>query len=277
MSLRANIEFAIGEELKGEVCGTGLITTVSGQQYFLKSGAASRTYQCEANGLRELAKANAIRVAKVVSVDEYYILTEYVRRGDPSLDFHRNFGYQFAQMHRYQGTSYGFYEDNYIGGNEQLNLPHDSERTDWAAFYFNKRLLYQYKLAEKQGYISAVLKSGFLKLASRIEEILRQSIEAPTLLHGDLWAGNYLCDEQGKVVLIDPAVYYGHREADLAMTKVFGGFSSAFYEAYMEAYPLPEGWEYRESLYKLYHILNHLNLFGRSYLSEAEFLVHIYY
>lgn len=276
MSLKATLEMAIGEEITGNVYGAGTIQTFSGQTYFLKSGSASRTYQCEANGLKELAKVNAIRIAKVISADENYILTEYIQQGYPSSEFHRNFGYQFAQMHRYQGTSYGFYEDNFIGVNPQLNIPDEQERTDWVAFYFNKRLMYQYKLAEKQRNISAVLKSGFQKLESRIEAILRASVEPPALLHGDLWSGNYICHPDGNPVLIDPAVYYGHREADLAMTKVFGGFFPDFYKAYMQAYPLPEGWEYRENLYKLYHVLNHLNLFGRSYLSEAEYLINTY-
>lgn len=276
MSLKAFIESAIGENIKGNIYGNGVITTVSGHQYFLKSGVSSRTYQCEANGLQELAKANAIRIAGVISVDEHYILTEHIQQGYSSPDFHRIFGRQFAQMHRYQGSSYGFYEDNFIGANPQLNLPDEAERMDWIAFYFNKRLLYQYHLAEQNGFASPTFRSGILKLEYLIETILKDSIEPPTLLHGDLWSGNYLCDTEGNPVLIDPAVYYGHREADLAMTKVFGGFSPDFYKAYMEEFPLQEGWEYRENLYKLYHILNHLNLFGRSYLSEAEYLIRFY-
>jgi fructosamine-3-kinase len=276
MSLKTAIEFAIGEDIKGNIYGNGVITTVSGKQYFLKSGASSRTYQCEANGLQELAKANAIRIAHVISVDEHYILTEYIQQGYPSPDFHRILGRQFAQMHRYQGSSYGFYEDNFIGANPQLNLPDKTEYMDWVAFYFNKRILYQYRLTEGNGYASPTLRSGILKLEYLVETILKGSTEPPTLLHGDLWSGNYLCDPDGNPVLIDPAVYYGHREADLAMTKVFGGFSPDFYKAYMEEFPLQEGWEYRENLYKLYHILNHLNLFGRSYLSEAEYLFRSY-
>jgi len=115
-----------------------------------------------------------------------------------------------------------------------------------------------------------------MRLEKKMESILNDSIEPPCLLHGDLWAGNFICDENGNAVLIDPAVYYGHREADLAMTKVFGGFSREFYESYQAEYPLRPGWEYRERLYRLYHILNHLNLFGRGYLHEAESLLNKY-
>jgi fructosamine-3-kinase len=115
-----------------------------------------------------------------------------------------------------------------------------------------------------------------LRLEKTIDSILHDSLEPPCVLHGDLWAGNYLCDENGCAVLIDPAVYYGHREADLAMTKLFGGFPRTFYDSYQREYPLKPGWEYREGLYKLYHVLNHLNLFGRSYLHEAEGLLKQY-
>lgn len=150
------------------------------------------------------------------------------------------------------------------------------KKTDWATFYFHKRLLFQYQLAEKRGYSTSRLTKGFARLESMIENILAGSEEPPSLLHGDLWSGNYMCDEEGNAVLIDPAVYYGHREAELAMTRLFGGFPPAFYEGYNQTYPLPEDWEYRENIYKLYHILNHLNLFGKSYLSEAEFLLEFY-
>lgn len=271
-SVKSIIESILEEQLNGNVSGVGRIQTISGKEYFLKSGIESPAYQCEANGLMELAKAHSLRVANVISVGVNYILTEYIREGRPSPAFYEGFGRRFAQMHRFQGESFGFYENNFIGANPQLNIPYEDEKTDWAAFYFNKRILYQYKLAERNGNITSTLRSGLAKLESKIDTILKNSKEPPTLLHGDLWSGNYLCDTNGIAVLIDPAVYYGHREADLAMTKVFGGFSPLFYEAYMEEYPLAEGWEYRENIYKLYHILNHLNIFGRSYLSEAEYL-----
>jgi len=253
-----------------------VIKTISGKEYFFKGGYPSPAYQCEANGLKELAKANAIRVAEVIAVNEDFIITEYIRSGRPSDDIYEIFGRELAQLHRFKSNTFGFYEDNFIGANPQLNIPSDSEKNNWIEFYFNKRLLYQYKLAEQNGRASTSLRSGFSKLELVIGDILKESTEEPTLIHGDLWSGNYICNEHGEVILIDPAVYYGHREADLAMTKVFGGFPPAFYDAYIQEYPLKEGWEYRENLYKLYHVLNHLNLFGRSYLSEAEYLINGY-
>jgi fructosamine-3-kinase len=114
------------------------------------------------------------------------------------------------------------------------------------------------------------------QLEKKIEGIIGDSVESPSLLHGDLWGGNYIIDENGLACLIDPAVYYGHREADLAMTKLFGGFSNEFYNSYNECLPLIEGYEYRENIYKLYHVLNHLNLFGNSYYSQAISLIKYY-
>ena len=256
--------------------GNQLFKTASGRTYFFKNGPASNIYRCEANGLKELSLTNTVRIAKVVSVDENYILTEYIPGGPATDDFFVQFGRDLARMHRYQSDSFGFYEDNFIGDNLQINIPNKNERTDWPDFYFNKRLLYQYKLAECTGYATANLKNGMLHLEKTIDSILRDSIEPPCVLHGDLWAGNFMCDETGCAVLIDPAVYYGHREADLAMTKLFGGFPSSFYAGYQREYPLKPDWEYREGLYKLYHVLNHLNLFGRSYLYEAESLLKKY-
>ena len=120
------------------------------------------------------------------------------------------------------------------------------------------------------------LRKAISKLEERIEEIIGDSEEKPSLLHGDLWSGNFMVNENGETVLIDPAVYYGHREADLGMTKLFGGFSNEFYKSYNETYPLKDGYEYRENIYKLYHVLNHLNLFGGGYYSQAISLIKFY-
>jgi len=261
---------------KIEYFGNQHVRTISGKEYFLKNGRDSAIYQCEANGLRELALSQEIRVAKVVAVGSDYILTEYIRRGTTSEDFFKRFGRAFANMHRYQSGYFGFYENNFIGNNVQVNISNEKERSDWATFYFNKRLLYQFQLAETNGYMTRELKNGMDRLEKNIATILKDSIEPPCLLHGDLWAGNFICDENGEAVLIDPAVYYGHREADLAMTKLFGGFSQSFYDSYQREYPLKPGWEYREGLYKLYHVMNHLNLFGYGYLHEVKSILNQY-
>ena len=266
----------IESDLKEEITNWGrsdVIETVSGKCYFLKRGAKSLAFQCEARGLKELRKADTISIADCVSVGDNYILTRFVDNGYPAGDFFSRFGQQLARMHRYKSSSYGFDEDNFIGDNPQLNSASQTEANNWIEFYFNKRLLYQYKLAECNNRVSDKLQNGFLHLETFIERVLGDSVEEPTLLHGDLWAGNFLCDADNNAILIDPAVYYGHREADLAMTKMFGGFAPSFYSSYHKEYPLQEGWEYREGIYRLYHVLNHLNLFGRSYLAQAEHIV----
>ncbi len=254
------------------------ITTSDGSNYFLKYNPSTSNdmFIKEANGLKELAKANAIRIPEVLSFDEDYILLEYISSGNKKKYFFEEFGRSFAEMHKFTSESFGFYEDNYIGSNPQKNIPDEKEKTSWVIFYFNKRILFQLQLAEKLGNSTEELRKGISKLENIIEEIIGDTKDKPSLLHGDLWGGNYMVDENGNAVLIDPAVYYGHREADLGMTKLFGGFSSEFYRAYNEAFPLEDGYEYRENIYKLYHVLNHLNLFGGGYYSQALSLLKFY-
>lgn len=231
----------------------------------------------EAHGLDELRKAEAIRVPEVKLFSQNYIVTEFIETGMESRNSFRDFGRNLAMVHRHKGRSFGFYEDNYIGSSPQKNIADGKEGKNWIEFYFNNRLLFQLKLCEKNGYATSELIKYFKQLENKIEEILRGSEEEPSLLHGDLWSGNYLIDENGNACAIDPAVYYGHREADLAMTRLFGGYPEEFYKSYDEYYPLKEGWKYRENIYKLYHVLNHLNLFGRSYYSQTVSLLRYYF
>jgi fructosamine-3-kinase len=254
------------------------LTTSEGSNYLLKynSGISNDMFEKEANGLKELTKPNAIRIPNVISFDKDYILLEFITSGSKKKNFFEDFGRRFAEMHKFTTNEYGFYEDNYIGSNPQSNIPGKREKTNWVDFYFNKRILYQVQLAEKLGNSTPELRKGIFKLEEKIEEIIGESEESPSLLHGDLWGGNYMVDENGDAVLIDPAVYYGHREADLGMTKLFGGFGSEFYKAYNENFPLDDGYEYRENIYKLYHVLNHLNLFGGGYYSQAISLIKFY-
>ena len=254
------------------------LETTSGKNYFLKFNdfSSNDMFVKEANGLRELRKANVIRAPEVISAENSFILLEYIESDHPSRNFFEDFGRKFAEMHKYRSDSFGFFEDNYIGSTDQKNIPDENEKNNWVEFYWNKRILFQYRLSEKNGFATSELKDGIKKLESNVNNILSASEEKPSLLHGDLWGGNYMPDENGNACLIDPAVYYGHREADLAMTKLFGGFDSKFYTAYNEANPLKEGWRYRENIYKLYHVLNHLNLFGRGYYPQAISLIKNY-
>jgi fructosamine-3-kinase len=276
----AEIEQYLGEPVLelhsvggGCIANSQRITTESGKSFFIKSGFKGEMFHNEASGLRELSKPDVIRVPEVLAEGNNFLLLEYIKQGVKKRDFFEDFGKRFAGMHKFTSDSYGFYEDNFIGATPQINIPEGDEFVNWTEFYFCKRLLYQYKLSEKNGYATDKLRKGFVLLESKMSEILSGSEEHPSLLHGDLWSGNYMCDENGEVVLIDPAVYYGHREADLAMTKLFGGFSQSFYGAYNDMWPLMAGHEYRENIYLLYHVMNHLNLFGNSYLRQAESLL----
>ncbi|MGA7720944.1 MAG: fructosamine kinase family protein [Ignavibacteriaceae bacterium] len=250
----------------------------SGDNYFLKLNYifSNDMFIKEANGLNELKKTAVIRVPSVILAEKSFILMEYIEAGAKTKNFFKNFGIKFAELHKFKGNTFGFYEDNFIGSNLQRNIPCDDEKNDWITFFYTKRLLVQYTLAEKNEYVTPELTDGILALEKRIYEILGGSEEPPTILHGDLWGGNFIVDESGAPVLIDPAVYYGHREADLAMTKLFGGFKPEFYNAYNECFPLPQGYEYRENIYKLYHVLNHLNLFGKGYYCQAMDIINNY-
>ena len=257
----------------GCIAYTRLIRTESGKEYFLKTGNYGDVFVKEAHGLKELARPEAIRIPEVIAATEDFILMEYIRPGVKHPDFFESFGRRLARQHRFCSGQFGFYEDNYIGKTLQPNVPEGNEATEWPVFYLQKRLLFQFRLAEKNGYITSGVRRSFSKLESKIAAILKGSEEEPCLLHGDLWNGNFICDEQGNAVMIDPAVYYGHREADLAMTRLFGGFPPVFYHAYQQEYPLKNGWEYRDNIYRLYHVLNHLNMFGTGYLSETKYLI----
>jgi protein-ribulosamine 3-kinase len=283
--IKFRIEQKLGNKIKsfsslsgGCISNAYRITTEGNKQYFLKynPSISNDMFKKEANGLRELAKPNIIRIPDVLDVDKDYILLEFISSGSKKKNFFEDFGRSFAEMHKYTADEYGFYEDNYIGSNTQINIADEKEKHSWVSFYLNKRILFQLKLAEKLGNATSELRNGISKLEEKIEEIIGDSEENPSVLHGDLWNGNFMVDENGKAVLIDPAVYYGHREADLGMTKLFGGFSSEFYNSYNETYPLKDGYDYRESIYKLYHVLNHLNLFGGGYYSQAISLIKFY-
>jgi fructosamine-3-kinase len=260
--------------LGGGCIGNAMKVTVeNGTSYFVKNYSNKKMHEAEANGLNELKTANAIRIPRVVKFNDNFLILEFIESAPKCSDFSEKFGRQFADLHKITSSKYGYFEDNFIGSTEQINVP---QNESWSEFYFENRLMFQFRLAEKNGYSTNELKSGIKDIEKIITHIIGESEEKPTLLHGDLWGGNYIVDQRGNPVLIDPAVYYGHREADLAMTKLFGGFDSKFYSAYNEEYPLKEGWEYRENVYKLYHILNHLNLFGGSYYNQAVSLIKYY-
>ena len=277
--LKYRIEEVLSEPVKSTTAVSGgciadsrKLVMNSGRVFFLKQvrDGSSGTFESEACGLEELRKAGAVRIPEVVAQGPDYLLLEWIVEGKESTDSSmEELGFQFAKLHHFSGEIFGFPEDNYLGDSPQSNSPSKNGSINWPTFYVENRLQFQAGLAEKNGYATPELRSLLELLYKKIPDLLSGIEDKPSLLHGDLWCGNYLIDQNGKPWLIDPAVYYGHREADLAMTSLFGGFSKTFYSAYESAFPLVPGYPEREPLYQLYHLLNHLNLFGTGYYRQV--------
>ncbi|RQW79382.1 MAG: fructosamine kinase, partial [Geobacter sp.] len=238
------------------------------KHYFLKWNPQPlpNMFTSEALGLRLLAGENAIRVPAVIKAQEAqsgipaFILLEWIDRRS-SFD-QKVCGQQLAQLHLSSvSPQYGLDHDNYIGSTPQYNTWH----TDWISFFRDQRLQPQIDLAHHNSRCGQSRRQNLDRLLAHLDDWIGGIPRKPSLLHGDLWGGNVIGDEKTNPVLIDPAVYYGDREADLAFTQMFGGFSQAFYQAYQETYPLEPGYQDRFEVYNIYHILNHLNLFGESY------------
>ena len=191
--------------------------------------------------------------------EQAYLVMEYVPMGRPGRDAAEQAGRRLAAMHRTSREAFGWHRGNTIGSTPQ---PNDSD-PNWLSFWRERRLGFQLQLASRNGYHS--LREPGERLLEGLSALLEHS-PAPSLLHGDLWGGNLGYDAEGEPLIYDPAVYYGDREADLAMTELFGGFPGHFYAAYEEAWPLPEGYRVRKTLYNLYHIINHANMFGGGYV-----------
>jgi len=243
-------------------------------RYFVKLDDAEGlpTFEAEAAGLRELAAAGALRVPRPVCLGnaetQSYIVIEFIDlqgRGDMAA-----FGRQLARLHQTQAPRFGWRMTNALGATPQINDYTD----DWCEFWRERRLGYQLTVAAQAGYGGALQDKGE-RLLTCFHDLFTDYRPRPALLHGDLWAGNFGFDEHGEAVIFDPAVYYGDREADLAMTEMFGGYNDAFYAAYREVSPLAPGYPVRKVLYNLYHVLNHLNLFGGGYARQTEHMLDV--
>jgi fructosamine-3-kinase len=277
--LKSRIEEILSEPVKSTTAVSGgciadsrKLVMNSGRVFFLKQvrDGSSGTFESEVSGLEELRKAGAVLVPEVVAQGPDYLLLEWIEEGKESADScMEELGFQFAKLHYFSGEIFGFPEDNYLGDSPQSNSPSKNGSINWPTFYVENRLQFQAALAVKNGYMTPEPQNLLELLYNKIPELLSGTEDKPSLLHGDLWSGNYLIDKNGRSWLIDPAVYYGHREADLAMTSLFGGFSKTFYSAYESAFPLAPGYAEREPLYQLYHLLNHLNLFGTGYYRQV--------
>lgn len=240
--------------------------------FFVKANqrAPAGMFAAEARGLDWLREARALRIPNVIVVSEPadrvgYLVLEYLEAGKPGPHFDEAFARGLAKLHRAGAAEFGFSHDNYIGSLPQSNEPAPS----WAEFYVTRRLLPQLERAAASGRASYSMRRGFERLFGAMPELVGAP-EPPSRLHGDLWGGNLYVADNGEPCLIDPAVYAGHREVDLAMMRLFGGFSERVFAAYHEAYPLAPGAEERVALYQLYPLLVHVNLFGGSYVSSVE-------
>ena len=258
----------------GDINQAWKLVTRDGHAWFLKLNqpAFAEYFAAEHDGLCELKRAADIRVPEPtghgVTDMHAWLLLEWLDLTPPDAAADERCGYALANMHRITADRFGWHRDNVIGATLQSNKQSD----DWVNFYRDERLAPQLALAGRNG-----VPAGVLKLATRLLDNLDAFFVAyepcPSLLHGDLWGGNRSALVDGTPVLFDPATYFGDREADLAMTRLFGGFGADFYTAYNAAWPLQPGFEERQDLYNLYHILNHFNLFGAGYQARTESLL----
>lgn len=283
----------------GDINKAYALTLSTGDRIFMKANAKENVsfFTAEAAGLSAIAATQAIATPPILctgtddgeEVGYSFLLLKYIESGKKRADYYEAFARDLAAFHSADtapfaanhsarerdsnGTApqkpFGFFQDNFIGARAQNNTPSAS----WISFFRDRRLVPQFKSVD--AHFSADDRAKITRLLDHLDEFLGEP-EKPSLLHGDLWGGNVLCGADGKAMLIDPAAYIGHAEADLAMTELFGGFPPSFYAAYREVRPLQDGYEDRRDLYNLYHLLNHLNMFGTGYLGAVLSIVDEY-
>ena len=263
-----------------------------GTDIFVKTNSLSNEdfFAAEAKGLAALSSVNEIGVPEILGRGSdqekgySFLALEYIESSPRISSYWETFGHELAMLHRAKTAAftvagensagrdgvYGFSEDNYIGASPQKNRPMEK----WTDFYRERRLMPQLSMAER--YLSPEIRKKADRLLGHLEDYMREP-KFPSLLHGDLWSGNMICGPDGKAWIIDPAVYVGDFEADLAMTQLFGSLPERFYDAYSEVNPIDrKGYRERKGLYDLYHMLNHLNLFGRAYLGSVVSIIRQY-
>ena len=247
--------------------------------YFLKvntNNDALEMFRAEQKGLLAIEETATIAVPKVHLVDVYdnkaYLLMDYVDSKSASGNDYKALGTQLAKLHLNQKDKFGFTSDNFIGSLPQSNTQH----SDWSNFYWHERIAPQLELAKQSKLLKATEMISEQTAISVFEELLGKDV-SPSVLHGDLWAGNYLIAADGTPYLIDPATYWGHSMGDIAMSRLFGGFGSEFYSSYHNIIPKADNYNAQIDLYQLYFLLVHLNLFGRSYYGSVAAILEGYF
>jgi len=245
--------------------------------FFVKENSSSRfpgMFAAEVKGLQLLANNTAFRVPKAFGIaerdDQAYLVMEYIAPAAPGSGFWEAFGHQLAAMHKVSAQQFGLDHENYIGSLAQRNTPCDT----WNMFFIDRRLQPQLKLASDQRLLQSADIQAFERLCKKLDQFFAP--EPPALLHGDLWSGNFIIDEEGRPALIDPAVYYGHRLMDIGMSRLFGGFNMQMYQHYREHYSLQDNWTEAADICNLYPLLVHVNLFGESYVSQVRSILKSY-
>ncbi|WP_242093205.1 fructosamine kinase family protein [Aestuariivivens sediminicola] len=246
--------------------------------YFLKCNSSPRAlhmFEMEANGLQIINNTKTIKTPEVLHYGTFenaaFLLLEYIESKSASAEDFARLGSQLAKLHHCTADTFGLALDNYIGSLAQRNTPHEQ----WIQFYLHERLLPQIHMATQQGLLDLKECPSIGTLTNTLESLM-PSVK-PSLLHGDLWSGNYIISKEGVPYLIDPAAYYGHHEVDLAMTRLFGGFGQSFYEAYQAVHPKDTQTASRIDIYQLYYLLVHLNLFGSSYRASVVSIFRKYF
>jgi fructosamine-3-kinase len=250
----------------GDICQAFLVTLENDRKLFVKTrpGGPPEMFPAEGRGLTWLAETNTLRIPQVVFAEKTFLALEFLESAPRLANFDQELGRGLAKLHQFSAGRPGLDHDNFIGPLPQPNTPCDS----WAEFYAERRLRPRLEEALKSGKAPGGWHLRFEELFRKLPDLIPE--EPMSRLHGDLWGGNLMAGPRGEPCLIDPAVYVGHREVDLAMMRLFGGFSDRVFQSYQEAYPLQPGYRDRIPLYQLYPLMVHVNLFGGGYLSSVE-------